>query len=142
MIKYNFQKLKSNITNVNGINSVEKSSERQNLKPINGGRKGDGGGLLAFGYEPNKNSIFNYMNFEWISLSKNRLENNNERKKMIIYLYSILENLNNNNFGRNETFGMFEINNLIMNKFNNEMIGGFRRRKYFHSSLNILGWNF
>ena len=50
--------------------------------------------------------------------------------------------LNNNNFGRNEKFGIFERNNPIMNQFNNEINGGFRRSKNFHSSPNSLGWNF
>ena len=163
-VKYNSQKIKSNITNINGINLGEKPYERQNLKPIiNGGRRGGGGGgLMAIGYEPNKNSIFNDMNFGGLGLNKNRLDNNSrfgnkkelqpiimkEKKSDNIFGFNNREelggfkNLNNNNFGRNEKFGIFERNNPIMNQFNNEINGGFRRRKNFHSSPNSLGWNF
>ena len=164
MVKYNSQKIKPNITNINGINLGEKPYERQNLKPIiNGGRRGGGGGgLMAIGYEPNKNSIFNDMNFGGLGLGKNRLDNNSrfgnkkelqpiimkEKKNDNIFGFNNREelggfkNLNNNNFGRNEKFGIFERNNPIMNQFNNEINGGFRRRKNFHSSPNSLGWNF
>ena len=129
MIKYNSHKIKSNITNVNGINLGEKPYERQNLKPIiNGGRRGGGGGgLMAIGYEPNKNSIFNDMNFGGIGLNRNRQDNNNrlrikndlqpilmkEKKNDNIFGFNNREdlggfkNLNNNNFGRNEKFGIF-----------------------------------
>ena len=167
ILKYNSQKNK-NINNINGIKLGDMPYDKSNLKPlINGGRRGigggGGGGLMAIGYEPNKNSIFNDMNFGGFGLNRNRQENKNlfgnkrdlqpiimkEKKSDNIFGFnnrdeiSSFKNANNNNFGRNEKFGMFEKNNPIMNQFNNEMNNeGFRRIKNFHSSPNSLWWNF
>ena len=162
-MKYNSHKIK-NIDNVNDIQLGDKPYEKSNIKPlINGGRRGiGGGGLMAIGYEPNKNSIFNDMNFGGLGFNRNRQDNNNifgkkrdlqpiimkEKKSDNLFGFNnrgeigYNKNLNNNNFGRNEKFGMFERNNPIMNQFNNEMNSDFRRIKNFHSSPNSLGWKF
>ena len=166
LMKYNSQKLR-NVNNINGIALVDKLYEKPNLKPIiNGGRRGigggGGGGLMAIGYEPNKNSIINDFNLGGFGLNRNRQENNNRftnkrdlqpiimKDKKVENLYgfnnrdeiSLSKNLNNNNFGRIEKFGMFERNNPLMNQFNNEMNAGYKRIKNYHSSPNSLGWNF
>ena len=153
IVKYNSQKIKPNITNIKGINLGEKPYERQSLKPIiNGGRRGGGGGgLMAIGYKPNKNSIFNDMNFGGLGLRKNKLDNNSRfGNKKELQPIIMKEKKNDNIFGFNnrEKLGGFKNlnnnkrNNPIMNQFNNEINGDFRRRKNFYSSPNSLGWNF
>ena len=75
--KYSSEKYQPNISNINGNNLGEKPYEKANLKPINNfGRRGGGGGLMAIGYEPNKNSIFSDMNFGGFGLNKNNQDNN------------------------------------------------------------------
>ena len=158
-MKYNSQKINSNITRINGIDLGEKPFEKPNLKPINGIRRG-GGGLMAIGYEPNKNSIFNNINFGGIGLNKNRQENNNnrfiykrelqpiikEKKNDKIFGFNNREdNLGgfknyNNNFGKNDKFSVFERNNPLMNQFKNDMNGISRRKRNYYSSPNDLGW--
>ena len=152
---------KNNINN-NGIHIGDNNFGKLNLKPINinGGRRGIGGGLMAIGFEPKKNSIFNDMNLGGIGLNKNKIDNNRignkrdfdhfglkEKKNDNIFGFNNREDLDsnknlNNNFGRNEKFGMFERNNPIINQFNKEINIGFKRRKNYYSSPNSLGWNF
>ena len=152
IIKYSKnQKISSNITNLRGISLGDKPFGQSNLKPINnGGRRGGGGGLMSIGYEPNKNSIFNDMNFGGLGFNRNRQDNNNifgnkypvvlKEKKNDIFGLNNREDLgsfknlnNNNNYGRKEKFGAFENNNPIINQFNNEMSGGLRRRRNYNS---------
>ena len=105
---------------------------------------------MSIGYEPNKNSIFNDMNFGGLGLNRNRQDNNNifgnkhpvvlKEKKNDIFGFNNREDLgsfknlnNNNNYGRKEKFGAFENNNPIINQFNSEMNGGLRRKRNFNS---------
>ena len=160
VVKYNSQKMNSNISKVNDIDLGEKPFERSNLKPINGGRR-PGGGLMAIGYEQNKNSIFNDMNFGGLGLNRNRQENNNnkfgykrelqpvimkEKKKDNLFGFNNREDnlggLNNfnNNFGKNDKFSIFERNNPLINQFKNDINGISRRKRNYYSSPNDIGW--
>ena len=154
--KFNTQKHISNITRANGIDLGERPYE-SNLKPIiNGGRRA-GGGLCAIGYEPNKNSIFNDMNFGGLGINKNKENNRFDFKRdlqPVIMKDKKSDNLfgynNNKNdifgigasrFGKNnDKFSSFERNNPLINQFNNEMSGVSRRKRNFYSSPNNIGW--
>ena len=152
--KFKSQKLRSNINNINGINLGEKPYEKSNLKPIN--RRG-GGGLMAIGYEPNKNSIFNDMNFGGgFGLNKKNQDNNRFGFKKELNPIIMKEKKNDNIFGFNredklrynnpninfgtDKFSKFENNNILANKFNNEHNIFSRRKNNYHSSPNSLGW--
>lgn len=158
-LKFKTHNLNSNITNVNGINLGEKPYERPNLKPLNniGGRRGGGGGLMAIGYEPNKNSIFSDMNFGGFGLNKNKQDNNKfgfkrdlqplilKEKKNDLYGFNNKEDKysykNPNNIFGNDKFSKFEKENNLANKFNNEHTNIFQRRKInYYSSPNSLPW--
>ena len=162
--KYNSQPINYRNNKFNGLDSNEKPYDKPNLKPMNLGRRGigGGGGLMAIGYEPNKNSIFNDMNFGGIGLNRNRQDNNNRlrikndlqpilmKEKKSDNLFG-LNNYNNkedkinpyknsnNIFNKNDKFSIYERNNPLMNQLNNEL-GGFNRRKKYYSSPNSLGW--
>ena len=153
--KFNTQKHISNITKVNGIEIGERPYE-SNLKPIiNGGRR-IGGGLCAIGYEPNKNSILNDMNFGGLGFNKNK-ENNRFEFKRDLQPVIMKDKKNDNLFGynnKNDIFGLggnrfgknndkfssFERNNPLINQFNNEMSGVSRRKRNYYSSPNNFGW--
>lgn len=59
ILKYKSQKISHN-NNINGL-ELEKPYEISNLKPVGGRRPG--AGLKAIGYEPNRKSIFDDLNF-------------------------------------------------------------------------------
>ena len=158
IFKSNTQKITQNITNVNGIDLGERPYEKSNLKPIiNGGRRA-GGGLMALGYEPNKNSIFNDMNFGGLGLNRNKQDNKgfaykkdfqpvimkDKKSDNIFGLNNRDNNLGSlgglNRFGRNDKFSMFEKNNPLINQFNNEINAGSRRKRNYYSSPNSIGW--
>ena len=156
--KYNSQKVHPNITNINGINLGEKPYDKSSLKPINNmGRRVGGGGLMAIGYEPNKNSIFNDMNFGGFGLNKNNQDNNNrfgykkdlnpiimkEKKSDYLFGFNKEDKLSYKNpnihFGNN--FSKFENDNILSNKFNNDHNNVFSRRKVnYFSSPNSFAW--
>jgi len=156
--KYNSQKVHPNITNINGINLGEKPYDKSNLKPINNmGRRVGGGGLMAIGYEPNKNSIFNDMNFGGFGLNKNNQDNNRfgykkdlnpiimkEKKSDYLFGFNKEDKLSYKNpniqFGNNN-FSKFENDNILSNKFNSEHNNVFSRRKVnYFSSPNSFAW--
>ena len=156
--KYNSQKVHPNITNINGINLGEKPYDKSNLKPINNmGRRVGGGGLMAIGYEPNKNSIFNDMNFGGFGLNKNNQDNNRfgykkdlnpiimkEKKSDYLFGFNKEDKLSYKNpniqFGNNN-FSKFENDNILSNKFNSEHNNIFSRRKVnYFSSPNSFAW--
>ena len=152
MIKYGSEKYQPNSNNLG-----EKPYEKANLKPINNfGRRGGGGGLMAIGYEPNKNSIFSDMNFGGFGLNKNNQDNNRfgykrdlnpiimkEKKTDNLFGFNedkFYKNKNNIHFG-NDKFSKFENDNILANKFNNEHSNVFSRRKInYYSSPNSLAW--
>ena len=163
-LKYQSQKNYSNIKKVNGIDLGHKPYERPNLKPIiNGGKRGGGGGLMAIGYEPNKNSIFNDISFGGLGINRNRQDNNNntrllykremqpivmkEKRNENLFLYNNNREdsfgsykSSNNYFSKNEKFGAYERNNLLKNQFKNETEAPRMKRNFF-SSPNGLGWD-
>ena len=162
ILKYKSQKITHN-NNINGL-ELDKPYEISNLKPImNGGRRA-GGGLKALGYEPNRKSIFDDLNFGGGLGLNNKKETNNlnrfgykkdlgpiimkEKKNDILYgfnnnkegKYGAMNNGGNNNFGRKDKFSLYEKNNQLFNQFNNDLIGNSRRKRNFYSSPNNLGW--
>ena len=162
ILKYKSQKITHN-NNINGL-ELDKPYEISNLKPImNGGRRA-GGGLKALGYEPNRKSIFDDLNFGGGLGLNNKKETNNlnrfgykkdlgpiimkEKKNDILYgfnnnkegKYGAMNNGGNNHFGRKDKFSLYEKNNQLFNQFNNDIIGNSRRKRNFYSSPNNLGW--
>ena len=75
ILKYKSQKISHN-NNINGL-ELEKPYEISNLKPVGGRRPG--AGLKAIGYEPNRKSIFDDLNFGGgFGLNKKKETNNNK----------------------------------------------------------------
>ena len=166
ILKYKSQKISHN-NNINGL-ELEKPYEISNLKPVGGRRPG--AGLKAIGYEPNRKSIFDDLNFGGgIGLNKKKetnINNNNrlgygykkdlgpiimkEKKNDNFYGFNNREDKygssnigNNNNFyGKKDKFNLYEKNNPLFNQFNNDIIGNSRRKRNFYSSPNNLGWEF
>ena len=163
ILKYKSQKISHN-NNINGL-ELEKPYEISNLKPV-GGRK-PGAGLKAIGYEPNRKSIFDDLNFGGgFGLNKKKETNNNkygygykkdlgpvimkEKKNDNFYGFNNREdkygasNIGNNNnyYGKKDKFSLYEKNNQLFNQFNNDIIGNSRRKRNFYSSPNNLGWEF
>ena len=166
--KFKPQKNYLNYNNINNI-GADKPYERSNLKPlINNGRRA-GGGLMALGYEPKKKSIFDNDNFGIKGLGLNRKkETNNSNLKYMNYgykkdfgpvvmkekkndnyydfnnkgLFNNINNYNNGNnlYGRKDKFSNYERNNPLFNQFNNDILGGQRRKRNYYSSPNSLGW--
>ena len=111
---------------------------------------------MAIGYEQNKNSIFNDMNFGGFGINKNNQDNNKfvyKRELNPIIKKEKSDNIfgfnrddkygyknSNIRFG-NDKFSKFENDNILANKFNNEHNNVFSRRKInYFSSPNSLGW--
>ena len=163
ILKYKSQKISHN-NNINGL-ELEKPYEISNLKPVGGRRPG--AGLKAIGYEPNRKSIFDDLNFGGgFGLNKKKETNNNkygygykkdlgpvimkEKKNDNFYGFNNREdkygasNIGNNNnyYGKKDKFSLYEKNNQLFNQFNNDIIGNSRRRRNFYSSPNNLGWEF
>ena len=163
ILKYKSQKISHN-NNINGL-ELEKPYEISNLKPVGGRRPG--AGLKAIGYEPNRKSIFDDLNFGGgFGLNKKKETNNNkigygykkdlgpvimkEKKNDNFYGFNNREdkygasNIGNNNnyYGKKDKFSLYEKNNPLFNQFNNDIIGNSRRKRNFYSSPNNLGWEF
>ncbi len=163
ILKYKSQKISHN-NNINGL-ELEKPYEISNLKPVGGRRPG--AGLKAIGYEPNRKSIFDDLNFGGgFGLNKKKETNNNkfgygykkdlgpvimkEKKNDNFYGFNNREdkygasNIGNNNnyYGKKDKFSLYEKNNQLFNQFNNDIIGNSRRKRNFYSSPNNLGWEF
>ena len=163
ILKYKSQKISHN-NNINGL-ELEKPYEISNLKPVGGRRPG--AGLKAIGYEPNRKSIFDDLNFGGgFGLNKKKETNNNkygygykkdlgpvimkEKKNDNFYEFNNREdkygasNIGNNNnyYGKKDKFSLYEKNNQLFNQFNNDIIGNSRRKRNFYSSPNNLGWEF
>ena len=163
ILKYKSQKISHN-NNINGL-ELEKPYEITNLKPVGGRRPG--AGLKAIGYEPNRKSIFDDLNFGGgFGLNKKKETNNNkygygykkdlgpvimkEKKNDNFYGFNNREdkygasNIGNNNnyYGKKDKFSLYEKNNQLFNQFNNDIIGNSRRKRNFYSSPNNLGWEF
>ena len=161
ILKYKSQKISHN-NNINGL-ELEKPYEISNLKPVGGRRPG--AGLKAIGYEPNRKSIFDDLNFGGgFGLNKKKETNNNkygygykkdlgpvimkEKKNDNFYGFNNREdkygasNIGNNNnyYGKKDKFSLYEKNNQLFNQFNNDIIGNSRRKRNFYSSPNNLGW--
>ena len=157
------QKISHN-NNINGL-ELDKPYDIMNLKPTGGRRPG--GGLKALGYEPNKKSIFDDLNLGGgLGNNKKKETNNNnkfgygykkdfgpvimkEKRNDNLYGYNNREdkygpsNIGGNNyFGKKDKFSLYEKNNQLFNQFNNDMIGGSRRKRNYFSSPNNLGWEF
>ena len=157
------QKISHN-NNINGL-ELDKPYDIMNLKPTGGRRPG--GGLKALGYEPNKKSIFDDLNLGCgLGNNKKKETNNNnkfgygykkdfgpvimkEKRNDNLYGYNNREdkygpsNIGGNNyFGKKDKFSLYEKNNQLFNQFNNDMIGGSRRKRNYFSSPNNLGWEF
>ena len=166
LLKFKSQKISHN-NNINGL-ELDKPYEISNLKPVNVGRRA-GGGLKALGYEPNKKSIFDDLNFGGgLGLNRKKETNNNkfgygykkdlgpiilkEKKNDNFYgfnsnredKYGSMNNGNGNNnnfYGKKDKFSLYEKNNPLFNQFNNDIIGNSRRKRNFYSSPNNLGWD-
>jgi len=163
ILKYKSQKISHN-NNINGL-ELEKPYEISNLKPVGGRRPG--AGLKAIGYEPNRKSIFDDLNFGGgFGLNKKKETNNNkygygykkdlgpvimkEKNNDNFYGFNNREdkygasNIGNNNnyYGKKDKFSLYEKNNQLFNQFNNDIIGNSRRKRNFYSSPNNLGWEF
>ena len=163
ILKYKSQKISHN-NNINGL-ELEKPYEISNLKPVGGRRPG--AGLKAIGYEPNRKSIFDDLNFGGgFGLNKKKETNNNkigygykkdlgpvimkEKKNDNFYGFNNREdkygssNIGNNNnyYNKKDKFSLYEKNNPLFNQFNNDIIGNSRRKRNFYSSPNNLGWEF
>ena len=163
ILKYKSQKISHN-NNINGL-ELEKPYEISNLKPVGGRRPG--AGLKAIGYEPNRKSIFDDLNFGGgFGLNKKKETSNNkfgygykkdlgpvimkEKKNDNFYGFNNREdkygasNIGNNNnyYGKKDKFSLYEKNNQLFNQFNNDIIGNSRRKRNFYSSPNNLGWEF
>ena len=124
---------------------------------------------MALGYEPKKKSIFDNDNFGIKGLGLNRKkETNNSNLKYMNYgykkdfgpvvmkekkndnyydfnnkgLFNNINNYNNGNnlYGRKDKFSNYERNNPLFNQFNNDILGGQRRKRNYYSSPNSLGW--
>ena len=152
ILKYKSQKISHN-NNINGL-ELEKPYEISNLKPVaNVGRR-VGGGLKALGYEPNRKSIFDDLNFGGgLGLNRKKETNNNkynygykkdlgpiimkEKKTDNYYGYS------NNYYAKKDKFNLFEKNNQLFNQFNSggDIIGNSRRKRNFYSSPNNIEWD-
>ena len=162
LFKYKSQKI-SHSNNINGL-ELDNPYEISNLKPaINGGRRA-GGGLKALGYEPNKKSIFDGINFGGgLGLNRKKEVNNinlnkygykkdlgpimmKEKKGENLYGYNNKEdkyggnNVSNNYYGRKDKFSLYEKNSLF-NQFSSDMIGNSRRKRNFFSSPNNINWD-
>ena len=151
ILKYKSQKISHN-NNINGL-ELEKPYEISNLKPVvNVGRRA-GGGLKALGYEPNRKSIFDDLNFGGgLGLNRKKETNNNkynygykkdlgpiimkEKKSDNYYGY-------NNYYAKKDKFNLFEKNNQLFNQFNSggDIIGNSRRKRNFYSSPNNIEWD-
>ena len=163
ILKYKSQKISHN-NNINGL-ELEKPYEISNLKPVGGRRPG--AGLKAIGYEPNRKSIFDDLNFGGgFGVNKKKETSNNkfgygykkdlgpvimkEKKNDNFYGFNNREdkygasNIGNNNnyYGKKDKFSLYEKNNQLFNQFNNDIIGNSRRKRNFYSSPNNLGWEF
>ena len=161
LFKYKSQKI-SHSNNINGL-ELDNPYEISNLKPaINGGRRA--GGLKALGYEPNKKSIFDGINFGGgLGLNRKKEGNNinlnkygykkdlgpiimKEKKSENLYGYNNKEDkyggnsVNNNYYGRKDKFSLYEKNSLF-NQFSSDMIGNSRRKRNFFSSPNNINWD-
>ena len=161
-MKYKSQKISHN-NNINGL-ELEKPYEISNLKPVvNVGRRA-GGGLKALGYEPNRKSIFDDLNFGGgLGLNRKKETNNNkynygykkdlgpiimkEKKTDNYYGYNREDkfgsNGGNNYYAKKDKFNLFEKNNQLFNQFNSggDIIGNSRRKRNFYSSPNNIEWD-
>ena len=162
ILKYKSQKISHN-NNINGL-ELEKPYEISNLKPVaNVGRR-VGGGLKALGYEPNRKSIFDDLNFGGgLGLNRKKETNNNkynygykkdlgpiimkEKKTDNYYGYNREDkfgsNGGNNYYAKKDKFNLFEKNNQLFNQFNSggDIIGNSRRKRNFYSSPNNIEWD-
>ena len=162
ILKYKSQKISHN-NNINGL-ELEKPYEISNLKPVvNVGRRA-GGGLKALGYEPNRKSIFDDLNFGGgLGLNRKKETNNNkynygykkdlgpiimkEKKSDNYYGYNREDkfgsNGGNNYYAKKDKFNLFEKNNQLFNQFNSggDIIGNSRRKRNFYSSPNNIEWD-
>ena len=162
ILKYKSQKISHN-NNINGL-ELEKPYEISNLKPVaNVGRRA-GGGLKVLGYEPNRKSIFDDLNFGGgLGLNRKKETNNNkynygykkdlgpiimkEKKSDNYYGYNREDkfgsNGGNNYYAKKDKFNLFEKNNQLFNQFNSggDIIGNSRRKRNFYSSPNNIEWD-
>ena len=169
LFRYKSQKI-SYLNNINGL-ELDNPYEISNLKQpiINGGRRQNGSGLKALGYEPKRKSIFDDLNFGG-GLGLNRKKENinsnkygykkefapiimKEKKTENYYGYNNSNNkedkygginnvnIGNNNFGRKDKFSLYEKNNQLFNQFSGDIIGNSRRKRNFYSSPNNAGWD-
>ena len=169
LFRYKSQKI-SYRNNINGL-ELDNPYEISNLKQpiINGGRRQNGSGLKALGYEPKRKSIFDDLNFGGglgLNGKKENINSNKygykkefapvimKEKKTDNYYgynnsnnkedkYGGINNINigNNNFGRKDKFSLYEKNNQLFNQFNNDAIGPSRRKRNYYSSPNSFGWD-
>ena len=170
LFRYKSQKI-SYRNNINGL-ELDNPYEISNLKQpiINGGRRQNGSGLKALGYEPKRKSIFDDLNFGGglgLNGKKENINSNKygykkefapvimkEKKTDNYYGYNNSNNkedkygginnvnIGNNNFGRKDKFSLYEKNNQLFNQFSGDIIGNSRRKRNFYSSPNNLGWEF
>ena len=156
ILRYKSQNISHN-NNINGI-KLDKPYERNNFKPL----RRIGGGLMAIGYQPNNKSIFDNDNFSrGLGLNRKKEANNKygygykrdlapvimkDKKNDNFYEYNNKKedkfnflNKGNNYLGRRDKFSNFEKNNPLFNQFNNDIIGGSRRKKNLYSNVNDFG---
>ena len=143
MLRFKSQKI-THSNNINGLELDKPYERNSNLKPI--GRRG-GGGLKALGYEPNKKSILDDLNFGGglggglgggVGLGLNRKKENNVNNRFgykkdlgpIIMKEKNNDNyygINNNNYNNNnkeDKYGLgLGLGNLNLNKGNNNNFG-------------------